>query len=204
MVFAETDVTQAPRASGAPRGRRQPSQRLTNILDAAECILSVRGTPGFSIDTVAEAAGIAKGTVYHYFASRELLLSAVVDRHACRLASAIKKKLAGVPEKECASRLRIWVEDVCGDFVENYALYGARPAATWGTFPLVTSLAALLCRPDEELDLSAPASQACAVFLFAGLRGCVEDSIARDRFDETTIESVYRHFLMTLNLGLSR
>lgn len=203
MVIAETGVTEASRASGAPRGRRQPSQRLSNILDAAERILLVRGTQGFSIDTVAETAGIAKGTVYHYFGSRDQLLCAVVDRHACRVACAIEQKLSHVPEEEYASRLRMWVEDVCCDYAANLALYRARPAARWGDFPIITSLAAILSRQSDQSCSSIPNPQACAVFLFAGLGGYVEDCIACDRFNETAIESVMRHFLMIMNLGPS-
>lgn len=52
--------------------------RSTEILDAARRVFARKGFEGASVDEVADAAGLAKGTVYTYFPSkRDLYLAAL-------------------------------------------------------------------------------------------------------------------------------
>jgi TetR/AcrR family transcriptional repressor of nem operon len=67
--------------------RRQPAAaRRQAILDGAASLLVTRGLAATSVDAVAQRAGIAKGTVYLYFASRSDLLAALRGRYAQGLA----------------------------------------------------------------------------------------------------------------------
>jgi TetR/AcrR family transcriptional regulator, transcriptional repressor for nem operon len=66
--------------------RQPPAARRRAILDAAASLLVTRGLAGTSVDAVARRAGIAKGTVYLYFASRSDLLAALRSRYAQGLA----------------------------------------------------------------------------------------------------------------------
>ena len=70
----------APEASG-PR-RRIPKQarareRVERILDAARCELEGRPPNDITIESIAERAGVAVGSVYSYFTSKTALLLAV-------------------------------------------------------------------------------------------------------------------------------
>jgi len=67
--------------------RQPPATRRQEILDAAAWLLVANGLAGTSIDAVAQRAGIAKGTVYLYFASRSDLLAALRSRYAEGLAN---------------------------------------------------------------------------------------------------------------------
>ena len=63
--------------------RRLPAEaRRQQILDAAAGLLLDNGLAGTSVDAVARRAGIAKGTVYLYFASWQDLLGALRARYA--------------------------------------------------------------------------------------------------------------------------
>ena len=66
--------------------RQPPATRRKAILDAAASLLVANGLAGTSVDAVAQRAGIAKGTVYLYFASRSDLLAALRSRYAEGLA----------------------------------------------------------------------------------------------------------------------
>ena len=67
--------------------RQQPAEvRRQRILDAAASLLIKDGLRETSMDAVASAAGIAKGTVYIYFPSRSDLLAALRHRYAEDLA----------------------------------------------------------------------------------------------------------------------
>ncbi len=57
------------------------------MLDAAAHAFAAHGYHQTPIDSVSEAAGVAKGTIYNYFSSKEEVLHALV-RDACRLAAA--------------------------------------------------------------------------------------------------------------------
>jgi len=66
--------------------RQPPAARRKAILDAAASLLVANGLAGTSVDAVAQRAGIAKGTVYLYFASWSDLLAALRGRYAEGLA----------------------------------------------------------------------------------------------------------------------
>ena len=74
--------------AGARRPRRQPADvRREQILDAAERVLVERGLAAATMADVAEAAAVAKGTVYLYFESRTELLAGLRARYFERFAA---------------------------------------------------------------------------------------------------------------------
>jgi AcrR family transcriptional regulator len=56
-------------------------ERREHLLDACECLLCENPERVVSVSEVAERAGLAKGTVYLYFPSKEELLLALHQRH---------------------------------------------------------------------------------------------------------------------------
>jgi AcrR family transcriptional regulator len=54
--------------------------RRTQILDAAITVFSEKGFHRATIKEIARVAGIADGTIYTYFASKDEVLLAVLDR----------------------------------------------------------------------------------------------------------------------------
>lgn len=65
-----------------PSSKREQkaAQRREAILEAAAHVFTARGYTGASIRDVAEAADVADGTIYNYFANKEALLLALLDR----------------------------------------------------------------------------------------------------------------------------
>jgi AcrR family transcriptional regulator len=59
--------------------------RRAAILDAAEALLAKDSENFASVAQVAEAAGLAKGTVYLYFETKEEIIMAVHERHSMSL-----------------------------------------------------------------------------------------------------------------------
>lgn len=64
-------------ASRSPRWRRRAEARPAEILDAALTVFSARGFAAAKLDDVAKEAGVSKGTLYLYFASKEALFEAM-------------------------------------------------------------------------------------------------------------------------------
>jgi AcrR family transcriptional regulator len=62
----------------SPRWRRRPEARPRQILEAAFRVFGARGLHQATLDDVARAAGITKGTIYLYFPSKADLFSAML------------------------------------------------------------------------------------------------------------------------------
>jgi TetR/AcrR family transcriptional repressor of nem operon len=67
-------------AAAQPRRRQPPDVRREQLLDAAERVLLQRGLAAATMADVAEAAAVAKGTVYLYYPSKAELLAGLRDR----------------------------------------------------------------------------------------------------------------------------
>ncbi|MBX7214368.1 MAG: TetR/AcrR family transcriptional regulator [Thermoflexales bacterium] len=63
--------------------------RRTTILDAAERLLFERGYEQMTVQHLIDTLGISKGAFYHYFASKQAVLEALVDRIATQSENAL-------------------------------------------------------------------------------------------------------------------
>lgn len=64
------------------RWERRPDERPSELLEAALRIFAERGYANTRLEEIAAAAGVTKGTIYHYFATKEeLLLRAIEHNH---------------------------------------------------------------------------------------------------------------------------
>jgi AcrR family transcriptional regulator len=70
------------------------SQRRAAIVAAAQALLRRDATATFPVDAVARRAGLAKGTLYLYFGSREELLLAVHEKQSHELFDVLEVALA--------------------------------------------------------------------------------------------------------------
>lgn len=59
------------------------------ILDAALALFAARGVTSTSVDDIALKAGIAKGSIYYNFGSKDNLVHELIERHATRLGQAL-------------------------------------------------------------------------------------------------------------------
>jgi AcrR family transcriptional regulator len=60
---------------------RRPDERPRELLEAALAVFSQRGFRNTRLDDVAEAAGVTKGAIYHYFDTKEELLLNVIEHY---------------------------------------------------------------------------------------------------------------------------
>jgi AcrR family transcriptional regulator len=64
------------------RWERRPDQRPNELLEAALRIFAERGYANTRLEDIAASVGVTKGTIYHYFATKEdLLLRAIEHYH---------------------------------------------------------------------------------------------------------------------------
>lgn len=59
---------------------KEHDERRNEIIDTASCIFAQKGYDKSSVNDILNAVGIAKGTFYHYFKSKEEVLDAVISK----------------------------------------------------------------------------------------------------------------------------
>lgn len=69
---------------------KDADQRKNEILDAAETLFTLKGFDKTSTNEILEAVGIARGTLYYHFKSKEDIMDALIERHTSRLLKAAK------------------------------------------------------------------------------------------------------------------
>lgn len=64
------------------RPMQDPQKRINEILDAAEQLFFEKGYDRTTVKDIAKVMGVAQGTMYYYFKSKEEVLKGVIDRKA--------------------------------------------------------------------------------------------------------------------------
>lgn len=118
------------------------------LVDAAEAIVRDHGVNALRLDSVAEAAGLHRSSVYRYFGSKEELLTAVVAQASMRVRRKVIRKLGkDAPiERILAEGLAIALAEIVRDPVHRSLMApsaseamarAGRKALTAGILPLV-------------------------------------------------------------------
>src|ERR1700732_3366051 len=81
-------ATQPQASKSAPRRRLSGDERRAVLLDSAARVFAQRGYHAASISQIARMAGVTKPVIYHHFASKQELHSAVFEHYATQLLDA--------------------------------------------------------------------------------------------------------------------
>lgn len=70
---------------------KEAEERRNEILDAADELFGQKGFDGTSTKDLLEKVGIARGTLYYHFKSKEDIMDALIERHSVRLLGAAQE-----------------------------------------------------------------------------------------------------------------
>jgi AcrR family transcriptional regulator len=70
---------------------KEAEERRNEIIDAADELFSQKGFDGTSTNDILEKVGIARGTLYHHFKSKEDIMDALIERYSVRLLGAAQE-----------------------------------------------------------------------------------------------------------------
>ena len=81
---------------------KEATERKNEILDAAAVLFMKKGFDNTSTNDILDAVGIARGTLYHHFKSKEEVMDALIDRQMEKILSAARQAAAdlSVPVEE--------------------------------------------------------------------------------------------------------
>ncbi len=85
------------RKSKGPDLTRKKEIDRDRILDAAERVILESGGRNFTLDAVAQRAGISKGGLVYSFATKDGLVRAALEREVTRFQDAVRQRLGGRP-----------------------------------------------------------------------------------------------------------
>ena len=172
--------TRDPQAAPARPPRRQPPDvRREQILDAAERVLVERGLATTTMADVAEAAAVAKGTVYLYFDSKAELLAGLRARYFERFAALLGEP----PDPARVERLVAASYDFA---LANHALHhvlfheaGFGEADAFARIRMVLAELVEAGRASGEVEVADP--DLATEFLLHGLHGVLAAALHRPR-----------------------
>jgi AcrR family transcriptional regulator len=118
------DVPARSARSGSPR-TKPAAQRRRDLLDAGLAVFIERGVAAATLDHVTQRAGVAKGTFYLHFDSKEHLLAALQADFEQRLVERVDSRVAeaAAAGEDWAVQLDTWVDAALADYPADHALH---------------------------------------------------------------------------------
>ena len=88
--------------------------RIAEIIDTAEALFNARGYHETQISDIVKAIGVAQGTFYYYFKSKEDVVEAIVRRKVDRILAEIEE-MVNEKDSDAPQKIRIVVRAVIND-----------------------------------------------------------------------------------------
>jgi len=172
-----------PAASKLRPRTKPPEERRDELMKAAQRVFLERGVGPATIEQITEGAGVAKGTFYLYFSSKEDILAGLRDRFGQDLLKKIKAAIAENKKDDWRGKLGTWAAAGVSGYLESIRLhdilfYGSRPPKREGLVKnvIIDHLVELLQAGADAGAWSVDDPRFTAVFLFSGLHGVVDDA----------------------------
>ena len=89
---------------------KAPEERRLEIIEAAESLFRQFGFASCSVEMIISEIGVAKGTFYYYFKSKEEILGAIVDRTLDRIV-AQARQIADDPSLSAMTKMQLLLSD---------------------------------------------------------------------------------------------
>ncbi|MBI5504501.1 MAG: TetR/AcrR family transcriptional regulator [Deltaproteobacteria bacterium] len=198
--------------------RKDPEGRRGRVLDAAARLFGEHGYAGVSTSQIAAAAGVAEGSVFHYFSSKQGVLQSLGERYGAEFAAAMFGGVdpaagpaairGGVDPAAGPEAIRAVIERAFAFVAASYPSFGlfllsddsSHPAAARlaNRLAVTRAIAAVLEAWRRAGAIRKLDCEVTAVLLFglveAALRACFahEHGAHRERYVEATVAAVTR------------
>jgi AcrR family transcriptional regulator len=171
-----------------PTPRTKPArERRADLLDAAQEIVAQRGAAALTVGEVTTRAGVAKGTFYLQFKTKDDVLVALRERIGSEILAEHERSLAELPGDDHRARLERWLADAIHGRLRRAELHdalfhhhnGSIRTGVGSADPHIAMLAALLRDgvAAGAFDLDDPGTT--AVLLYSAMHGAVDALVRR-------------------------
>jgi len=195
---ALADMSAAPDPLSPPAGpaaarkpRTKPAAvRLDELMAAAQALFVEKGVEATTINDIVERAGVAKGTFYHYFTSKNDMLAALRAKFSQGFLDHIAQAVDACAPDDGVARLRAWTRAGVEAYFGGYALHDVVFHDTHHPDRGVAEKSAVLEQLEGILEAGARAgcwpmddAALAAIVLYHGMHGAVDARIAQGRLD---------------------
>lgn len=155
--------------------RRAPESRREAVIEAARELFIQHGQSGTSVDAIATRAGVAKGTVYLYFSSKEHIVEAIEAQFNARILDRVHSAARNVAAAG-TDAITAWCVELAHAYLDQLdthdMLFFGRAASRETDDPLLDDLAGLLTANERLTPTST------AAFLLGGTTLVIDRAIA--------------------------
>ncbi|MFT3721855.1 TetR/AcrR family transcriptional regulator [Pseudorhodoferax sp.] len=177
-----------PATAAAPattRPRTKPAVvRREELMDAAQALFLDKGFDATSVDEIVAQAGVAKGTFYFHFKTKDDVLRALRERFVVKFHERLESAVAACAPDDWSGRLEAWMEAAVDGYLDQFALHDLvfhefRPSSRRMQHdnPITRHLATLIADGAQNGAWTAPYPRLMAAMLFGGFHGAVDEEI---------------------------
>jgi AcrR family transcriptional regulator len=166
---------------------KPPEQRRDELMNAAQRLFLDLGISATTIEQITSGAGVAKGTFYLYFASKDEIRAALGERYARGHLAVIEAALLEQPEGDWSAKLMRWTRANVAFYLDSISLHDmlfhdSRPLTREGLVDniVIDHLAELLEAGVRARTWSIDDPRFAAVFLFSGIHGAIDDAVTKE------------------------
>lgn len=188
-------ASEEPDVTTASLGRRAPEQRRAAVVAAARDLFLAQGVDATSVDAIARRAGVAKGTVYLSFPTKQHLVRAIEDEFDALILTRLRTATATAPS-DAATAAATWCTALVEASLENLEVHdflfygkGTRVAERTVDATLTDDLAGVLRRR------GATDAEELAVFLIGGVTALADLAILRRDDDRAGLLGMVERFV---------
>jgi len=179
-----------PTGPARPPRTKPPEVRLDELMAAAEQLFIAKGVEAATVNDIVEAAGVAKGTFYHYFASKHDILLALRAKFSQGFLARVDEAVRACAPEDGAARVRAWTHAGVAAYLADYRLHDvvfhdARHGdrGTREKHDVLDQLERILADGQRAGNWTLAAPRLTAIVLFHAMHGAVDDAIARGEHD---------------------
>lgn len=194
--------------STAPRTK--PAElRLNELMDSAQRLFIAKGFSAATVSEIVRDAGVAKGTFYHYFASKDEMLSALRERFTRHFIEQIQQAVDACPADDGIARLRAWCRAGVAAYFSGLdvhdALYHDHLYATRSNRDrdaVLAQIRTLLEQGQRSGAWSLEEPALTAIVMYHGMHGAVDSAALDDRTNwENLGDRLVQEFMRLVGCG---
>lgn len=181
-----------PAPSPSAKGpRTKPAEvRLDELMNAAEALFLAHGVEATTINDIVARCQVAKGTFYHYFASKTDILDALARRYTGQFMQRLEDAVNACPPQDWSARLRAWVHANVATYLETHATHDIVYANHHHHNRLNTDRNAILAQLQAIIaggmagGVWQPAdARVAALLIYSGVHGATDELICDPQID---------------------
>jgi AcrR family transcriptional regulator len=159
-------------------------------MDAALELFLQHGVAATTIEQITVGAGVAKGTFYLHFSSKEEVLDALRERFIQNVLAGINAEVSRRPSDDWQGRLEAWAHAAVGGYLDALRLHDvvfhesppqSHSREEHSDNELVAHLTSLLEAGAGAGAWRVEDTRSTAVFMFHGFHGVVDESLAKEK-----------------------